>query len=615
MYSLKFRMLVPVIVATLVLYALVFGWILVNSRREALREARLQAAEVGERYAGEVSAFIDRSFQIPRTMAAHLVGLKRRGVPLDRDEVNAMIRETLAVEKDVLALYTFWEPNLFDGRDAQFVGAEGHDATGQFLPYWNRGSGKLVVEPLVDYDTPGPGDYVLIPKQTRRDAWIEPYLYPVAGKTVLITSLVCPMVVDGQVVGITGLDFDLQTLTDLVDGIRPYDGGYAILLSAEGVVVGHPDHALLGTKLATADPALAQLVSDAKAEGTTVDQGRSSVLNSPAYFVSVPVTVRGVDRPWQLVLAVPQSAVMRAANTETFRMMAAGAGLLAVLASVLWWTARRLAGDLREVSTAVHAYAHTTATAVDQLAAEGESLSTGAQQQATAVDRTGELTNRLLAVAAGSRSQARSAATLAASARTEAETGTADMERMRQSLTASRSAADQVAQIIKTIDEIAFQTNLLALNAAVEAARAGTHGAGFAVVADEVRSLSKRAAVATQESGGLIERSQAASREAEAVGAAVAERFGRILGHNRDLDARLADLVAAAAEQADGMTAIARAMTEIGDVTTSNASAAVETAVATNELSAQARSSSELAERLIALVEGGRAPASQASSS
>jgi methyl-accepting chemotaxis protein len=84
----------------------------------------------------------------------------------------------------------------------------------------------------------------------------------------------------------------------------------------------------------------------------------------------------------------------------------------------------------------------------------------------------------------------------------------------------------------------------------------------------------------------------------------VAERFGRILAHNRDLDARLAQLLAAAVEQADGMTASARAMTEIGDVTTSNASAAVETAVATNELTAQARSSSELAERLIALVDG-----------
>jgi methyl-accepting chemotaxis protein len=193
---------------------------------------------------------------------------------------------------------------------------------------------------------------------------------------------------------------------------------------------------------------------------------------------------------------------------------------------------------------------------------------------------------------------------LAKQARGAAEKGASNMDAMSSAMSAIKTSSDDIAKIIKTIDEIAFQTNILALNAAVEAARAGEAGMGFAVVADEVRNLAQRSAQAAKETAGKIEGAISNTAQGVDISAKVAETLREIVGKVRQVDELVAEVAGASREQTQGVTQINTAVGQMDKVTQSNAANAEESAAASEELNAQAMSMKEAVTELLALVGG-----------
>lgn len=292
-----------------------------------------------------LNALLSRIEQSVQTLAIYTVGQLESTARLQEDpDYRARYTQSLqavavnAAEntEGAVSVYIRYAPQLTDASSGLF---------------WSRGQGEehFTAQPLTDllrYDEEDTGHvgWNHLPVQEGGAVWMAPYENPTVNMKLI--SYVVPIYVEGQLVGVVGMDIDFALIAKTVAAMELYETGYAFLVDERGNVMYH-EELPIGASMVAVDESLAPVIG-------ALEKGSSERSLFAYKWRDVPkkMAFRSLSNGMRLAVTAPVAEIDAAKNQliEQIGIAVVAISSLSVLATVL--VARRIAKPLRELTAA-----------------------------------------------------------------------------------------------------------------------------------------------------------------------------------------------------------------------------------------------------------------------
>jgi methyl-accepting chemotaxis protein len=549
-----------------------------EAKRNLMSLAQAQAASIQSALQDnlDTARTMAKVFEVVRSHMERLSAKEGFTNPV-RDILNDILLGVLENNPKYLGAYSAWEPNALDGRDKEFAGDAkgGYDATGRFIPYWNRDDqGKIARQPLADYESQeintngvGKGAWYLGSRATGKEIVLDPLPYIIQGKQDWLATLNAPIKMGSKYLGLAGTDLRLNFMQELAKKVdsQLYEGkGDVTIISYAGLVVANSENpATVGQPLKTVSKDWEEVLANVQAGKALVDVSDAT----GAYRALAPIQLGRTDKPWAVLIRVTPDVVLaerhaleadmaKRGRDSALWQVGVGLGITGLALAVLWFFAAGLVRPLR------------LAAGFAEKVAEGDfSHSLAIEQQ----DETGVLARALTRMVDNLKEmigQAEAKSREAAAEAERARTAVAEAEQARREAAEAQrrgalDAADQIEGVVQAVtaasDELSAQVAQSRDGADVQRQHAGETATAMEEMNATVLEVAKNASEAAHGTDAARDK----AREGAEVVRQVMAAIDAVQARAATLKTNMADL----GRQAEGIGHIMNVISDIADQT------------------------------------------------
>ncbi len=259
-----------------------------------------------------------------------------------RDAIDNALAGFLTGDESFTTVFAYFEQNVIADADGQPYSVHNTDIAYEAVAYMDESGEHVSFEKHEDAFDNFEKEYYMQIKETRQPYVMDPYIYELMGKNIMMISIIAPILdADGNFLGVTGVDVGLENMQEELLVSTDYKTAHLTALAADGtILMDSADAQKVG--MSAKDAGYETLMEDAQKvyamqEGEyqnsryLIKSGKNFGTGKRGMTVTIPLTIGGKAK-WSLHMAVNSSefnwAIIESTGKLTFIVVVFGILLL-----------------------------------------------------------------------------------------------------------------------------------------------------------------------------------------------------------------------------------------------------------------------------------------------